>query len=388
MACASDPEIPQAFQEWYDSMSLFLASDLFAAPETYKRTAYGVQLITASAGIEFWGVENSNDIASDAPLHYDLNVHKLMIDLIKETGADFIQIRTRYPDNAYAAGAEEALKGAIRYAKSKGLGIYLMFIPEGPEHLHVNYGDTAAFVQKFEDFVNEYVVTLKPQFFQMYGSEQISRSMGVDADALIPDFYTAIKAASPHTQYVEAEGANAESQVIRFKYFCDSPYNDVMGIPLHDLYNPTYAQNVQDMITYAKSKNRTLISPDCWLTDAHFGSLDEMFLNTGWREPLDAQYMTGVVNLAQSLGFRAISIFYGNFFVAYDPGFFYPVSDMPSDAWVSCLEQGIITSVGPEYKLAIASTKAAASGESGSIVPLLVVGIGAMALLLSMKKGR
>jgi len=210
----------------------------------------------------------------------------------------------------------------------------------------------------------------------MYDSGQILRSMGIDADSLIPYFYGAIKAASPNTRYVEAEGANKASQVLRFKYFVDSPYNDVMGIPLHDLYNKTFLKNLRDMVTYAKSKNRTLICPDAWLTDAHFDNPWELFFNDGWREPLDRDYMAKVVNIAQTAGFDAISTFYGNTFISYNPSFFYPITNMNPGIWVNCLQNGSRTSLPQAYKAIIDTVRSSSLYPPGrSFVLPVTIGI-------------
>ena len=381
--CLSDPVVPPEYQQVYDSMTQFLTSPIFNPPVTYIPMQFGLHIITASAGIEFWDVAGSNEMYSDAPAHYDLATHKLMIDMAKEIGIDYIQIRTRYPDNNYVPGAEEALHGAIQYAKSKGIDIYLMFIPEGLEHLHIPYGDSAAFMQKFYDFAAEYITAYKPQYYQLYGQAQIKRSIGVNTDDLLPEMYAAIKSASPSTLYVEAEGANLASQVTRFKALCNIPYNDVMGIPLHDLYSTTYLQNLQDMIQYARSKNRVLICPDAWLTDAHLDKPWELMFNPGWREPLDRDYMGKVVNFAQSAGLSAISSFYGNHFVSYNPGFFYPVTHMDSSVWVSCLKNGSRTTLPQAYKSVIDKVRSSAVSESYALYAVIgILGtLGAAAIL-------
>jgi len=360
MSCESDFIVPTDYQTLYDTLQYLLNTAPFDPPKTYKKMSYGLHLITASSGIEFWDNATSNDVYSDAPLHYNLETHKLMIDMIKDVDVDFINIRTRYPDNDYVSGSEEALHGAIQYAQSKGLDLYLMYIPLGLEHLHISQGNTTEFMTKYKDFIDEFVTVYKPKYFQIYDYGQIFASIGISIDPLIPEMYNYLKAASPTTLWIEAQGTNTTNQVVKFKYYCDSIYNDVMGIPLHDLYYTTHIQNLNEMVEYAKSKNRILVCPDCWLTDAHFDDLGELFLNTGWREPLDNTYINKVINIVQKLEFESINMFYGNHFISYNPGFFYPITKdygYTSDEWVNCLKQGYRTSLVKSYSDAILSTK-------------------------------
>jgi len=388
--CQSETVVPLERQGWYDNMLTFFARPEWEQPTSYRKMGYGIQLITASAGIEMWERVDSNDVASDCPANYKLPDHKKMIDMIASTGADHIQIRCRYPDNAYVPGSSEALHGAIQYAQSKGLRTHIIFLPDGLEHIHVAYGNNVQFFQKVYDFIQEFVAVYHPEVFGLHGYENIIAKMGVDVIPLRQDVFMAVKGASPETYYLEGEGANFPEQVAKFKMMCDSPYNDIVGIPMHDMYSRAYVTNFLEMLRYAKAAGKPVMCPDAWLTDMHFDKPWEMMTNTGWRDPLDSIYMKKVIDLAQVSGLVSICMFYGNSFISYNPGFNYPYTSAigySSAEWIACLQSGSRTGVYTAYKNALADAGVVIPVESSSsILPVVGLGIGILFLLTKKKR--